>query len=260
MIKAVFFDIDGTLVSFKTHEVPASTVKALAALREKGVKVFIATGRQKGSINNLGSLQFDGYVTLNGGFCLAGDEVIYKRSIPQEDIQALIRYQQEKPFPCALVEEDGLFQNYIDENALSLYGLLNFPLPPVRPLEENNGKEVFQLIAFFHSANEQEIMSVLPHCEATRWNPLFADVVPKGSSKAIGIDHIIAHYGIALEETMAFGDGGNDIPMLRHAGIGVALGNASDEVKASADWVTTSVDEDGIMNALRHFGVIGVNE
>ena len=260
MIKAVFFDIDGTLVSFKTHEVPASTVKALAALREKGVKVFIATGRQKGSINNLGSLQFDGYVTLNGGFCLAGDKVIYKRSIPQEDIQALIRYQQEKPFPCALVEEDGLFQNYIDENAFSLYGLLNFPLPPVRPLEENNGKEVFQLIAFFQAANEQEIMSVLPHCEATRWNPLFADVVPKGSSKAIGIDHIIAHYGIALEETMAFGDGGNDIPMLRHAGIGVALGNASDEVKASADWVTTSVDEDGIMNALRHFGVIGVNE
>ena len=92
MIKAVFFDIDGTLVSFKTHEVPASTVKALAALREKGVKVFIATGRQKGSINNLGSLQFDGYVTLNGGVCLAGEEVIYKRSIPQEDIQALIRW------------------------------------------------------------------------------------------------------------------------------------------------------------------------
>ena len=159
-----------------------------------------------------------------------------------------------------MVEEDGLFQNYIDENAFSLYGLLNFPLPPVRPLEENNGKEVFQLIAFFQAVSEQEIMSVLPHCEATRWNPLFADVVPKGSSKAIGIDHIIAHYGIALEETMAFGDGGNDIPMLRHAGIGVALGNASDEVKASADWVTTSVDEDGIMNALRHFGVIGVNE
>ena len=256
MIKAVFFDIDGTLVSFKTHEVPASAIAALTALREQGVKVFIATGRQKGSINNLGSLQFDGYVTLNGGYCLAGEEVIYKRSIPKADIEALIRYQQEKPFPCALVEEDGLFQNYIDENALSLYGLLNFPLPPVRPLEENNGKEVFQLIAFFQAGNEEEIMSVLPHCEATRWNPLFADVVPKGSSKAIGIDHIIAHYGIRLEETMAFGDGGNDIPMLRHAGIGVALGDASDEVKAAADWVTTSVDEDGIMNALKHFGVI----
>ena len=148
MIKAVFFDIDGTLVSFKTHEVPPSTVAALEALRGKGVKVFIATGRQRGSINNLGTLQFDGYITLNGGYCIAGDEVIYKRAIPQEDIEALIRYQQEKPFPCALVEEEAIFQNYIDDNALSLYGMLNFPLPPTRPFEENNGKEVFQLIAF----------------------------------------------------------------------------------------------------------------
>ena len=261
MIKAVFFDIDGTLVSFKTHEVPPSTVAALAALREKGVKVFIATGRQRGSINNLGTLQFDGYITLNGGYCIAGNEVIYKRSIPRADIEALIRYQQEKPFPCALVEEDGLFQNYIDDTARQLYGLLNFPLPPLRPLEENNGKEVFQLIAFFRDGEEeQQIMAALPHCEATRWNPLFADVVPQGSSKAIGIDKIIAHYGIRLEETMAFGDGGNDIPMLRHAGIGVAMGNSTTEVQAAADWVTTSVDEDGIMNALRHFGVIVVNE
>ena len=75
-------------------------------------------------------------------------------------------------------------------------------------------------------------MSVLPHCEATRWNPLFADVVPRGSSKAVGIDKIIEHYGISLHETMAFGDGGNDMAMLRHAGIGVAMGNAGDEVKA----------------------------
>ena len=157
----------------------------------------------------------------------------------------------------ALVEEDGLFQNYIDDTARQLYGLLNFPLPPLRPLEENNGKEVFQLIAFFRDGEEeQQIMAALPHCEATRWNPLFADVVPQGSSKAIGIDKIIAHYGIRLEETMAFGDGGNDIPMLRHAGIGVAMGNSTTEVQAAADWVTTSVDEDGIMNALRHFGVI----
>ena len=257
MIKAVFFDIDGTLVSFQTHEVPASTIEALAALRAKGVKVFIATGRQKGSINNLGSLEFDGYVTLNGGYCLADEQVIYKHAIPSEDIVSLIRYQQEvKRFPCALVEEDGLFQNYIDENAERLYGLLNFPHPPIRPLEENTGKDVFQLIAFFDEEEEERIMAALPHCEATRWNPLFADVVPKGSNKAIGFDKIIAHYGIALEETMAFGDGGNDVEMLRHVGIGVAMGNAAADVQAAADWVTTNVDEDGILNALKKFSVI----
>ena len=92
MVKAIFFDIDGTLVSFKTHRLPESTVWALDRLREKGVRLFIASGRQYQSINNLGTQTFDGYVTLNGGYCLAGkSEVIYRPSIPPEDIEALIR-------------------------------------------------------------------------------------------------------------------------------------------------------------------------
>ena len=99
-------------------------------------------------------------------------------------------------------------------------------------------------------------MEVMPRSEATRWNPLFTDVIPRGSSKSVGIDKMLEHFGIALDETMAFGDGGNDISMLQHAGIGVAMGNAGDEVKKVADYVTSSVDEDGVINALRHFGVL----
>ena len=144
------------------------------------------------------------------------------------------------------MEEDGIYQNYVDDSVRQLYDMLDFPHPPLRPLRGNGGKEVYQLIAFFSPGHEERIMSVLPHCEATRWNPLFA----------VGIDKIIEHYGISLHETMAFGDGGNDMAMLRHAGIGVAMGNAGDEVKEAADYVTDSVDDDGVMNALRHFDVI----
>ena len=99
-------------------------------------------------------------------------------------------------------------------------------------------------------------MATMPHCEATRWNPYFADVVPQGSSKAVGIDRVIEHYGIRPDETIAFGDGGNDIAMLRHAGIGVAMDNAEDDVKQAADYVTASVDDDGVRKALLHFGLI----
>ena len=117
MIKAVFFDIDGTLVSFKTHVVPKSTLHAIELLKKKGIKVFIATGRHRRSINNLGDLEFDGYVTLNGGYVFAGkDDVIYKHSIPDKDIEALVRYQEkEGEFPCAFVQEDEIFMNYTDK-------------------------------------------------------------------------------------------------------------------------------------------------
>lgn len=258
MIKAVFFDVDGTLVSFNTHVVPQSTVESLEALRKKGIKVFVATGRQFQSINNLGTLKFDGYITLNGGYCMAGtDEVIYTHSIPDEDVHALVHYQETvESFPCAFVREDGIYLNYKNESVEKLFRMINFPEPPMRPLKDVLGKKVFQLIAFFSAGQEERIMSVLPHCESTRWNPLFTDVVPKGSSKAVGIDKIIAHYGISLDETMAFGDGGNDTAMLRHAGIGVAMGNADDEVKKQADYVTASVDENGIFKALKHYNVI----
>ena len=258
MVKAIFFDIDGTLVSFKTHCIPDSTLVALDLLRKKGIRLFIATGRQFYSIDNLGDQEFDGFVTLNGGYCITGDQqVIYRHPIEPSDIEALVRYQESvETFPCGLVLDREIYMNYSNETVLELFGMLNFPPQPIRPLRESLGQDVYQLIAFFTEGQQERIMSVLPNCEATRWNPLFADVVAKGSNKAIGIDQMIRHYGISLDETMAFGDGGNDLAMLRHAAIGVAMGNSVDEVREGAEYVTTSVDEDGIYNALKHYGII----
>ena len=258
MIKAIFFDIDGTLVSFKTHEVPQSTIEALDLLRKKGIKVFIATGRHYTSINNLGDLKFDGYVTLNGGYCFAGeDKVIYKHSIPDRDIEALIRYMEtEESFPCAFVQEKEIFMNYKDETVEEIFNMLNFPEPPIRPMDEIRGKTAYQLVSFFTAEQEKKIMTILSNCESTRWNPLFTDVVPAGSSKRVGIDKMLEYFRIPLNECMAFGDGGNDVAMLQHAGIGVAMGNAEDDVKQYADYITDSVDEDGIFKALKHLNII----
>lgn len=258
MVKAVFFDVDGTLVSFNTHQIPQSTIGSIAQLRAKGIKVFIATGRRMQGIDNVGDLVFDGYITVNGGLCLAGtDKVIYRHCIPQEDIEAMIRYQETvEEFPCAMAQENSIFMNYENKYVKEVFDMLNFPKPPVSTLREAAVNPTLQLIAFFTQEQEERIMAVMPHCDATRWNPLFTDVVPKGSSKSVGIDKILEYYDIPLEGTMAFGDGGNDMQMLQHAGIGVAMGNAEDEVKEVADYVTESVDDDGVYKALKHFGVI----
>lgn len=258
MVKAIFFDIDGTLVSFNTHEIPASTIKALALVREKGIKVFIATGRHPSAINNLGDEEFDGYVTMNGSYCVNKEgKAVYKHKIPSEDIESLVEYLENKEsFPCILVQENGLLMNYKNERVEQIFDMLSFPEPQSGNLRDVEKDNVYQLISFFEEQQEERIMDALPGCESTRWSPLFTDVVPKGSNKSVGIDKLLENYGITLQETMAFGDGGNDIAMLEHVGVGIAMGNAESEVKAVADYVTDSVDQDGIYNALKHFAII----
>ena len=257
MIKALFFDIDGTLVSFQTHRLQDSTIQAFAEARRKGIKLFIATGRQLHAIDNLGTEVFDGYVTLNGSLCYASnDQIIYRNPIPDEDIRSLIDFMRVHPFPCGFVEADRISMNYTNEITERLYAQINFPQQPVRPLEEILDKTVYQLIAFFTKEEEPEIMPSLPHCTAPRWSPAFADVVVKGSDKGLGVQKILEHFQIDPSEAMTFGDGGNDIPMFKDVAVGVAMGNAVDSVKQAADYVTTSVDEDGVYRALKHFHVI----
>ena len=115
---------------------------------------------------------------------------------------------------------------------------------------------VFQVGPFITTEEEIEFLKCAPHCKAARWHDMFADIIPKDGGKNIGIDKIIEMLGIDITETMAFGDGGNDISMLEHVGIGVAMGNARDEVKAVSDYVTDCVDQDGIYNALKHFKIL----
>lgn len=258
MIKAIFLDIDGTLVSFKTHAVPETTRQALHELRRRGIKLFIATGRPLAQIDNLEGLVFDGYITLNGAYCLRGDGTVISRSpIPRDNIEALIHYQQQRPFPCICVSEHDISINYVNEAVDELSRLVAVPPPPVKSLEEAARQDILQLSIYVDHRQEEELMTgVLTGCESSRWNPLFTDLNRKGVDKAHGIDLILNHYGFSLGESMAIGDGGNDIAMLRHAGVGIAMGNAMEHVKEHADYVTGHIDEEGLPNALRHFGLL----
>lgn len=259
MIKAVFFDIDGTLVSFKTHKIPHSTKNALKELRQKGIKTFIATGRPFAAVNNLEDCEFDGYITMNGAYCMTADKMpIFKQAISQTEIQEMLNFQKNvMDFPCMAATQDGMYMNFVNADVEKVFSLINFPNPNMKRLDELAGKDVFQMVSFINEDCEKQLMStVLTGCESARWNPLFTDIISKGISKQVGIDKVIGHYALDLNEVMAFGDGGNDLQMLAHVPHSVAMGNAVEQVKAAAAYVTTSVDDDGILNALKHFDVL----
>lgn len=262
MTKIIFLDIDGTLLSFRTHRVPQSTIDAIHQARQQGIKVWIATGRPLPFVNNLEGMEFDGIMCVNGAQCqiqstlqnAEGVRIIHSQPIPRADVERMIAEQHRSGLAIVYAGNERTIlaaPKGVPSVVDVIFTYLDIKMPPMAQPEEALNFTVMQIIGFYTEADQKHIMGdILKGCSDTRWHPVFADCIAKGTSKATGIDHIIRHYGFDLSETMAFGDGGNDIEMLRHAGIGVAMGNANDEVKAAADIVTTSVDDDGVANII----------
>ena len=256
MIKAAFFDIDGTLLSFKTHLVSPGTIQAFEELHRQGIHTFISSGRPKVLIPPM-PVGFDGYVTMNGGYCFVGDQVLLRNPIPQQETDRWLQYAEQENLCTMIFTEHEMFVNtHSDHVANAIRNQLEFQMPPLLPTQQMMGRETFQVIAIMPAERDNDVLQMLPHCRLPRWHPQFSDLVNADNSKATGIDSILHHYGIDRNECIGFGDGGNDIEMLDFCGIGVAMGNADDNVKAHADYVTTSVDDEGIANALRQLHII----
>lgn len=254
MIKAIFFDIDGTLVSFRTHHIPQSALEAISEARQKGIKIFIATGRPMPFIDNLGNLEYDGILSVNGACFRSRDgKTEWEMPIDADDVRRMVEYQQTvSPIPVAYANRDGAFISNPNAESDEIFTILDIKHPDERPAVDALGMDVLQIIAFFHENQDETVLSrVLTHCDTHRWHPYFADCIAKGHNKATGIDRVLNHYGISIEETAAFGDGGNDCEMLAHVGLGIAMGNAPDTVKSCAKMVTDGVDEDGVAKAVR---------
>lgn len=258
MIKAIFFDIDGTLVSFGAPGMSEPLRNCLDELRAKGVKLFISSGRHVLVMNNIDNYPFDGYIAMNGALTILEGEVIDHHPLPRDLALKIARLTREMNVACWSFADNVCGINFENEKTREVSRTLNFFPETYLDLEKVASEHsVYQYTMYMTIEEEREYLHpVLKGVEYPRWHPYFTDIVPGGLSKSYGASRILERIGATPEECMAFGDGGNDIPMLRYAGIGVAMANAPEEVKAAADHVTGSVQDDGIVTALRHFGVI----
>jgi len=258
MIKALFFDIDGTLVSFDTHKVPSSTVRSLALAADKGILLFVATGRQIANTDCVRHLNFDGYITANGGYCTARDgATVLKNKFSRSNLDSLFSILEERPFPVAMMTSHGWFCNYADTKVETLCSMVELAVPQTANLKELSSREdIIEMCLFVNPQQERLIVERMDGCISSRWNPISADLNPAGTDKAAGMQAMLAHYGLDRSQSMAFGDGGNDIAMLRYAHTGVTFSSAAPEVLSAADYITDKVECDGIYKALKHFNII----
>lgn len=257
MTKAVFFDLDGTLVSMRTHKLSPAVLEALKRLRARGIKLFLSTGRHYRMLSYIRShVTFDGYVTLSGQYCFCGDKVLRSSPMDRQVTEELVAAARANDFSCLFLEGEEMYINFVDGTVLDLLNTLDLPLPPVADPARALEGELYQALAFLSPERESLLLGRAPHLKTTRWHPSFLDILPPAGGKDKGVDAILEHFGIPPEESMAFGDGENDLSMLVHAGIGVAMGSASQAVRERADYVTGTAEEDGVVSALEHFGLI----
>ena len=182
MIRALFFDVDGTLVSFRTHRVPDSAREALLRAHARGVRLFVATGRTASNLTPLAGLPFDGVVALNGASCHTADgALIACRPIPPEAFERVMALSEELGFEVMLELDEGEFVARTSPAIEELFRLVDLPAPRVADLRERfSHGDCCQLCLFLDAETERRVMEQVPELIAARWHPAFADFNTRG--------------------------------------------------------------------------------
>ncbi len=254
-IKAAFFDADGTLLSFSTHKVPESALLALSGLKRAGIKCFLATGRAPYTVEEIPLDSLEAFILFNGQFILNRDRILYQETLDKDDLATIVKQVEDGLYNCMFMSDTRMFVSGHDplveaiEHKVGLYY-------PEDDIHEALSENIYQLNIFLEPGKTDVVRNACSHIKMTRWTSEFVDVFPKDGGKDRAVRKVLDMYGIAPEEAVAFGDGGNDLGMFGVCGTTVAMGNANDEVKEQADFVTDDVDHDGILNACVRLGLL----
>lgn len=253
-INAIFFDIDGTLLSFRTQTVPVNTLKALRQLHQDGIRLFLCTGRPPRHVEMLREkldIPFDGYVLLNGQYCTDQNrQCFYHNPHKTENLRKIIAWLKKHPdVRSSFMERDYVYTNIPMDPHAPYY-------QPCEPIERCLSHTTYQVSPSITLETEHLLLSQIPGIKSARWSDEGTDLIPLDGGKAVGMQKMLEHFLLNPQNCMSFGDGLNDVEMLTYSHIGVAMGNGNVFLKQHADYVTDDIDEDGLYHALQYFGLI----
>lgn len=246
MIKIAFFDIDGTLLKLGCRELSPKTMAALKRLQRNGILLCMATGRSYPCIPHFEGIEFDVYLTFNGSYVVSHGQVIRNRPLAPDDAAIIVRNLKQMGRAIAISNTNTIAANGSDPELEEYFSFGNAKLVITENFEELCRGEVFQIMCSCRKEEYGEILKGTSNAQITAWWDKAADIIPLNGGKGTAVADVLKFYGFARDEAIAFGDGINDIEMLKAVGTGVAMGNAKATVKEMADDVCPSVEDDGI--------------
>lgn len=253
----IFFDIDGTLLNHD-KEMPVSTKEAIFKLKERGHIVAIATGRAPFMFEDLRKeLDIHTFVSYNGQYVVLDGKVLHTNPLKVSSLEKLAEAALQNNHPVVFMDHEDMKANvpehsYIKESIDTLK-ISYFPTHDPSYYKE---RELYQSLLFCPEGEEKQYEEVYDDFDFIRWHPVSVDILPRGGSKAKGIEKIVQKLDFPKERQYAFGDGLNDIEMLISVKNSVAMGNAGEKVKKAAKYVTKSVEDNGIYYGLEMVGLL----
>lgn len=260
--KVFFFDIDGTILSEITGEVPESAVFALEELRRKGHLTFINTGRMFSSVPNVITV-----LPVTGWVCGCGTEILYEgetlflNRIPEKRFREITNIIWENNADVVL---EGVKDCYFSKNT-SRFDKMEYLRKAFANLGMGLGckieDEACECAKFCFFADElsntDKILEELSKDMNVMYRGYdFYEVSPKPCSKASGIDFVMEHFGLEKKDAYVFGDSSNDLSMFQAVDHAVAMGHHDPVLDPYTEYVTKTVEEDGILHALKQYGII----
>lgn len=248
------------MVSFKTHRMSDTLFAALGQVQRNGVKLIAASGRPVSYIDNVRDFPFDALIGCNGAMTYMGNRLVFSHPIDKEDALAIARISTQNNIPSYTFGKDASIEgiNCMNERSSKIRDYLQLRVPAtcdiVRLCEEN---DIYECTTYVTKEEEERYFHpVLKNVAYIRWHPMFTDIDTGEMDKGKALAEVLDYWGFDLGQSVAFGDGDNDIPMIQAAGIGYAMGGASQAVIDVADRTTLSVEEDGVVIALKELGLL----
>lgn len=245
-IKIIFFDVDGTLIDMQKKQVTPRMLETLARLKASGIRICVCSGRPPMTVPHFDGIEWDACLTYNGSLCFSGANTIFSNPLPTADVQTLIRNTAALGRPVSLATATRMAANGTDQDLDDYFSFAKQPVVIAEDFDAVAQSGVYQIMVGCREADYPRILQGAPHAKVAAWWDRAVDIIPASGGKGIGVQKTLDYFGLTPAQAMAFGDGNNDLEMLEAVGHGVAMENASAQLKSIAEDVCGHVAEDGI--------------